>query len=230
MPAFIFLSIVGLFGFFAFEPSGPVVREERPNVVVAFMREEGEAGADAWLRPRESVEEARTEAGVLAEEVEVGEMDETVVVEAQVKEREKTIEGTAEVGEENNDAMQEQGIEEGGVAEKKESSEAEVVSAMSPEEAIPVPVLVLDEATSALDSKTEYALQAALREVMRGRTTLIIAHRLSTVMNADNIIVLHKGRIVDQGKHEDLIHRGGLYKQYWEIQAGGYIGAASCQL
>jgi glucan exporter ATP-binding protein len=85
------------------------------------------------------------------------------------------------------------------------------------------PILVLDEATSALDSKTEHALQMALHEVMKNRTTLVIAHRLSTVMNADNILVMHKGRIVDHGKHADLIQRGGLYKQYWEIQAGGYV-------
>ncbi|MFH1632291.1 MAG: ABC transporter ATP-binding protein [bacterium] len=85
------------------------------------------------------------------------------------------------------------------------------------------PILVLDEATSALDSKTERELQSALLEVMKDRTTIVIAHRLSTVMAADNIIVLDKGRIVDQGKHEDLIRRGGLYKQYWQIQAGGYV-------
>lgn len=86
------------------------------------------------------------------------------------------------------------------------------------------PILVLDEATSALDSKTEHDLQKALREVMKNRTTLVIAHRLSTVMHADNILVLDHGRVVDQGKHNELIARGGLYKEYWEIQAGGYVG------
>jgi ABC-type multidrug transport system fused ATPase/permease subunit len=85
------------------------------------------------------------------------------------------------------------------------------------------PILVLDEATSALDSKTEHALQAALHEVMQDRTAIVIAHRLSTVMQADRILVMDKGRIVDQGKHEELITRSGLYKQYWEIQAGGYV-------
>lgn len=85
------------------------------------------------------------------------------------------------------------------------------------------PILVLDEATSALDSKTEQDLQIALKEVMKNRTTLVIAHRLSTVMSADNILVMDKGRIVDQGKHEDLIKGDTLYRRYWEIQAGGYV-------
>ncbi len=85
------------------------------------------------------------------------------------------------------------------------------------------PILVLDEATSALDSKTEHDLQKALREVMRNRTTIVIAHRLSTVMDADNILVMDNGKIVDQGTHEDLIKRDNLYRQFWEIQAGGYV-------
>ncbi len=85
------------------------------------------------------------------------------------------------------------------------------------------PILVLDEATSALDSKTEHDLQKALREVMKNRTTIVIAHRLSTVMDADNILVMDKGRIVDQGRHHELIERDTLYKRFWEIQAGGYV-------
>jgi len=85
------------------------------------------------------------------------------------------------------------------------------------------PILVLDEATSALDSKTEHALQTALKEAMKGRTTLVIAHRLSTVMDADQIIVMDKGRIVAQGTHEELIKASGLYREYWTIQAGGYV-------
>jgi ATP-binding cassette subfamily B protein len=85
------------------------------------------------------------------------------------------------------------------------------------------PILVLDEATSALDSKTEHDLQCALKETMKGRTTLVIAHRLSTVMDADCILVMDKGRMVAQGKHQDLIKQEGLYKQYWTIQAGGYM-------
>jgi len=85
------------------------------------------------------------------------------------------------------------------------------------------PVLVLDEATSALDSKTEHDLQAALLEVFKDRTTIVIAHRLSTVIHADVILVMEKGRIVDMGKHNQLIKKPGLYKEYWQIQAGGYV-------
>ncbi len=85
------------------------------------------------------------------------------------------------------------------------------------------PILVLDEATSALDSKTERDLQLALKEVMRNRTSIVIAHRLSTVMAADSILVMDKGSIVDQGTHRELIARGGIYKDFWDIQAGGYV-------
>jgi len=85
------------------------------------------------------------------------------------------------------------------------------------------PILVLDEATSALDSKTEHDLQTALQEVFKNRTTIVIAHRLSTVIDADVILVMEKGRIIDSGRHDQLIKRGGLYKEYWQIQAGGYV-------
>lgn len=80
------------------------------------------------------------------------------------------------------------------------------------------PILIFDEATSALDSKTEKAIQAELEFAAIGRTTLIIAHRLSTVMNADEILVLDAGRIVERGSHPELIARGGSYAQMWALQ------------
>ena len=80
------------------------------------------------------------------------------------------------------------------------------------------PILVLDEATSALDSFTEADIQAALERVSRGRTSLVIAHRLSTVVNADDIIVLDQGRIVERGRHEDLLAQGGCYANMWNRQ------------
>ncbi|MBL8453017.1 MAG: metal ABC transporter permease, partial [Zoogloea sp.] len=72
--------------------------------------------------------------------------------------------------------------------------------------------------TSALDSKTEKAIQAQLDAAARGRTTLVIAHRLSTVMNADEIIVLDQGRILERGSHADLLARSGAYAQMWKLQ------------
>jgi ABC-type transport system involved in Fe-S cluster assembly fused permease/ATPase subunit len=80
------------------------------------------------------------------------------------------------------------------------------------------PILIFDEATSALDSKTEKAIQAQLEQVAVGRTTLIIAHRLSTVMNADEILVLDAGRIVERGTHRILLERNGMYAQMWALQ------------
>jgi ABC-type transport system involved in Fe-S cluster assembly fused permease/ATPase subunit len=80
------------------------------------------------------------------------------------------------------------------------------------------PILVLDEATSALDSHTEREIQDALESVAKGRTTLVIAHRLSTVVNADEILVLEKGVIAERGRHEALLARGGLYAALWNRQ------------
>ncbi len=84
-------------------------------------------------------------------------------------------------------------------------------------------ILVLDEATSSLDSKTEFEIQKALRNLMQNRTSIIIAHRLSTIMHADKIVVMDKGRIIQVGKHRDLINEPGPYRELWNLQKGGYI-------
>lgn len=81
------------------------------------------------------------------------------------------------------------------------------------------PILILDEATSALDSRTEASIQQVLRDMARMRTTIIVAHRLSTVIDADEIIVLDQGRIAERGTHAALVARGGLYAQMWAQQA-----------
>jgi subfamily B ATP-binding cassette protein MsbA len=78
------------------------------------------------------------------------------------------------------------------------------------------PVLLLDEATSALDNESEKAVQAALQELEKGRTTIVIAHRLSTVQTADQIIVLDKGKIVEQGRHDELMKNNGLYARMYK--------------
>ena len=80
-------------------------------------------------------------------------------------------------------------------------------------------ILVLDEATSALDSATEAAVQDALDEAAQGRTTLMVAHRLSTVSSADEILVLDSGRVVERGGHSDLLTQNGKYAEMWERQA-----------
>jgi subfamily B ATP-binding cassette protein MsbA len=82
------------------------------------------------------------------------------------------------------------------------------------------PVLLLDEATSALDTHSEQVVQQALAGVMKGRTTIVIAHRLSTVRNADQIIVFDEGRIIERGTHDDLIKHSGVYNRLVEIQKG----------
>lgn len=80
------------------------------------------------------------------------------------------------------------------------------------------PILILDEATSALDSESEHQVQSSLERLMAGRTTLVIAHRLSTVQKADKILVLDAGRIVEQGRHEELLAEGGLYASLYRMQ------------
>lgn len=85
------------------------------------------------------------------------------------------------------------------------------------------PILLLDEATSALDSITEKEIQNALDALMQGRTTLVIAHRLSTLANMDRILVFSKGKIVESGSHKELLARDGFYTRLWSMQAGGFL-------
>jgi ATP-binding cassette subfamily B protein len=86
------------------------------------------------------------------------------------------------------------------------------------------PVLLLDEATSALDSESEAHIQDALWTMMRGRTAIAVAHRLSTVAGMDRLIVLDHGRVVEEGSHVELLARGGGYAQLWRRQSGGFLG------
>lgn len=85
------------------------------------------------------------------------------------------------------------------------------------------PILILDESTSALDSETEVLVQEALAKVMKRRTTIVIAHRLSTVYMADKIVVLDDGQIVESGTHTELTKNGGVYDRLWKLQSGGYL-------
>ena len=82
------------------------------------------------------------------------------------------------------------------------------------------PILIFDEATSSVDNETELLLQKALQEISKDRTTIVIAHRLSTVRNADNIFVLGNNSIIESGNHDELLHINGVYNKLWEIQTG----------
>ena len=86
------------------------------------------------------------------------------------------------------------------------------------------PILLLDEATSALDSEVETAIQQSLYRLMEGKTVVAIAHRLSTIAAMDRLIVMDKGRIVEEGDHETLLAHGGLYARLWAHQSGGFLG------
>jgi ATP-binding cassette subfamily B protein len=88
------------------------------------------------------------------------------------------------------------------------------------------PILVLDEATSAVDNETEAAIQRSLEHISRGRTTIAIAHRLSTVRNAHRIYVMDGGRIVEHGRHDELVDAGGMYAALWRVQTGEGVGSA----
>lgn len=88
------------------------------------------------------------------------------------------------------------------------------------------PILVLDEATSALDSESEALIQDALVKLMKGRTSIVVAHRLSTIASLDRIIVLKDGQIVEQGSHAELLNKGGAYSKLWSRQSGAFIDKA----
>ncbi|TIX65664.1 MAG: ATP-binding cassette domain-containing protein, partial [Mesorhizobium sp.] len=85
------------------------------------------------------------------------------------------------------------------------------------------PILILDEATSALDSEAEAAIQENLYRLMQGKTVIAIAHRLSTIAAMDRLVVMDKGRVIEEGSHEDLVAKGGLYAQLWQRQSGGFL-------
>ena len=85
------------------------------------------------------------------------------------------------------------------------------------------PILILDEATSQLDSVTEKYIQKAIWQLIQGKTTIVIAHRLSTLRHMDRILVFDKGMIVEDGTHLDLLARNGLYKTFWSNQVGGFL-------
>jgi ATP-binding cassette subfamily B multidrug efflux pump len=91
------------------------------------------------------------------------------------------------------------------------------------------PILLLDEATSALDSEVEAAIQDTLYGMMEGKTVIAIAHRLSTIAHMDRILVMDKGRIVEEGPHDALLAKGGLYASFWTRQSGGFLNAEAAE-
>ena len=86
------------------------------------------------------------------------------------------------------------------------------------------PLLILDEATSAVDNETEAALQRSIARISKDRTTIIVAHRLSTVRHSNSILVLESGEVIEHGKHEDLLALNGKYASLWSVQMGEKIG------
>ena len=85
------------------------------------------------------------------------------------------------------------------------------------------PILLLDEATSALDSEVEAAIQESLDNLMHDKTVIAIAHRLSTIAAMDRLVVMDKGQIVEEGSHQQLLARGGIYAKLWAHQSGGFL-------
>ena len=82
-------------------------------------------------------------------------------------------------------------------------------------------MLILDEATSSIDTRTEIMIQQAFEELMRGKTSFIVAHRLSTIKNADLILVMNKGNVIEQGSHKELLEKGGFYANLYNSQFEG---------
>jgi len=85
------------------------------------------------------------------------------------------------------------------------------------------PILILDEATSQLDSVTESFIQDGLWNLMQNKTTLVIAHRLSTLLHMDRLLVFDRGQIVEEGTHEQLLNKKGMYNTLWNAQVGGFL-------
>ncbi|MGB0844637.1 MAG: ATP-binding cassette domain-containing protein, partial [Alphaproteobacteria bacterium] len=85
------------------------------------------------------------------------------------------------------------------------------------------PILILDEATSALDSEVEAAIQSQLESLLEGRTTIAIAHRLSTIAKMDRLVIMDKGKIIEEGTHAELLKSGGHYAGLWSLQSGGFL-------
>ena len=85
------------------------------------------------------------------------------------------------------------------------------------------PILILDEATSSLDSITEQYIQEGLERLMHNRTTVVIAHRLSTLAKMDRILVFDQGKVIEEGSHQDLLSMNRHYARLWEMQAGGFL-------
>jgi ATP-binding cassette subfamily B multidrug efflux pump len=91
------------------------------------------------------------------------------------------------------------------------------------------PILILDEATSALDSEIEAAIQESLYNLMEGKTVIAVAHRLSTIAAMDRLVVMDKGRIVEEGSHDTLLRKGGLYADLWRRQSGGFLAREAAE-
>ena len=114
------------------------------------------------------------------------------------------------------DGYQHQLTERGGNLSVGEKQLLSIARAMARD----TPIVILDEATAAVDNETEAAIQRSLMHITKNRTTVVIAHRLSTVRHADQIIVMDQGNIVEQGTHDSLLKQSGIYRDLWRVQAG----------